>query len=84
LVGLQKGPEDTGLPSQKEASMSILTRLALVALILTSAGGAAMARPVHHDRWYEDIETPDQGFSPNSTKGNWAFWDNMNGETMAH
>ena len=63
--------------------MSMLIRFALVALILSSAGGAAMARPIH-DRWYQDIETPYQGHNPDSSKGNWAFWDDMNGETMAH
>ena len=56
--------------------MSTLMRFALVALILTSAGGTAMARPIH-DRWYSDVETSFQGYSPNSSKGNWAFWDNM-------
>jgi len=63
--------------------MSMFIRFALVALVLTGASSASMARPVH-DRWYQDIETPSQGFSQNSTKGNWAFWDNMNDETMAH
>jgi hypothetical protein len=63
--------------------MKILTHFAIIALILTSAGGTAMARPIH-DHWYQDIETPYQGFSPNSTKGSWAFWDNMNGVDVAH
>jgi hypothetical protein len=57
---------------------------ALVAMSLASvAGGSAMARPVH-DRWYQDIESPYQGLNPNSSKGNWAFWDNMNGVSEAH
>ena len=59
--------------------MRMFMRFAAVALILASAGGTAMARPVHHDRWYSDIETTYQGYSPDSAKGNRAFWDNMTG-----
>ena len=45
--------------------MSTLIRSVLVALVLTSAAGAATARPANNYGWVDKSE-PNGGFAPNS------------------
>jgi hypothetical protein len=55
--------------------MSTLIRLALVALVLTSAvGSAAIARPANNYGWV-DKSDPHGGFAPNSPQGQRAYLD---------